>query len=248
MNKDKYALFFDLDGTIRFRHGFIPLATKVAIKKAQALGHLAFLNTGRTKGTLPKEADAIDWDGYVLGGTYLEFRGEVLQSIIVPKDVLKGMCDTACELGVGLVLDGESRQYRFNSKLQTNDFQTTEEVISSYDDIKLTKIHISKHLSKDEVSLFSRYMEITDMGSYADAFLKGRSKATGLTEICSFLDIPLENTIAFGDNNNDLSMFSVAKYSVAMLHAPRALKEKATYIATLPFLGIYQGIKKLILK
>lgn len=48
---------------------------------------------------------------------------------------------------------------------------------------------------------------------------KDASKGRGLTELAAHLSVPLVDTIAIGDNDNDLSMFAVAGLSIAMGNA-----------------------------
>ncbi len=64
-----------------------------------------------------------------------------------------------------------------------------------------------------------------------DVMAKGVTKATGIEAIRSHYDIPLEDVIAFGDNENDMDMISYAGVGVAMSNATEALKKVANYIA-----------------
>lgn len=49
-------LFFDIDGTlITEGPGVMPESTKLALKKARDNGHLLFINTGRTRTSLPEK-------------------------------------------------------------------------------------------------------------------------------------------------------------------------------------------------
>ena len=50
------------------------------------------------------------------------------------------------------------------------------------------------------------------------------------------------STYAFGDQNNDLSMFSKVDYGIAMKQATRELKQKASYVAQTDF-GVVEGLK-----
>lgn len=61
---------------------------------------------------------------------------------------------------------------------------------------------------------------------------KGISKAFGLTELCTKLQIPLENTMCFGDSGNDLEMFKIAGTPVAMENAIDELKKIAKMTAS----------------
>ncbi|QQZ10081.1 Cof-type HAD-IIB family hydrolase [Heyndrickxia vini] len=55
------------------------------------------------------------------------------------------------------------------------------------------------------------------------------SKGNALTYMANFLNIPLKETVAIGDNLNDLSMFKVAGISVAMGNAVEEAKRNSTY-------------------
>lgn len=58
------------------------------------------------------------------------------------------------------------------------------------------------------------------------------SKGNALLFFADHLGIPIEETVAIGDNLNDLSMFEVAGTSIAMENAEEAVKQKSTYITT----------------
>ncbi len=55
-------------------------------------------------------------------------------------------------------------------------------------------------------------------------------KGRALKRLCTFLNIPIENTIAFGDGENDLSFMKAAGTSVAMKNAKPLIIENADII------------------
>lgn len=73
-----------------------------------------------------------------------------------------------------------------------------------------------------------------DMACSADTFLeifpKGVTKGTALSDICERLDIRLEDTIAFGDQELDIPMIEKAGVGIAMGNAIDELKEKADFV------------------
>lgn len=77
---DTKMLFFDIDGTlITEEDGKMPDSTREALHLAHKRGHLLFINTGRTKKSLPKELLNMGFDGYICGcGTHIFLRGEEL--------------------------------------------------------------------------------------------------------------------------------------------------------------------------
>lgn len=52
-------------------------------------------------------------------------------------------------------------------------------------------------------------------------------KASALRDLCTLLNVPLENTIVIGDYYNDLEMMQAAGYSVAVANAPPEVKAAA---------------------
>jgi Cof subfamily protein (haloacid dehalogenase superfamily) len=56
------------------------------------------------------------------------------------------------------------------------------------------------------------------------------SKASGLATVAKLLRIPPQEVMAIGDNNNDIAMLGMAGWSVAMGHAPAAVKAAANAI------------------
>lgn len=70
--------------------------------------------------------------------------------------------------------------------------------------------------------LGDRFVEIT---------AKGCDKGEALAVLCRHMAIPIEQTIAFGDGENDVRMLDKAGVAVAMENAPPAVKEHADMVA-----------------
>ena len=56
------------------------------------------------------------------------------------------------------------------------------------------------------------------------------SKGNALKIVSKYLNIPIENTVAIGNDKNDISMFEVAGLSVAVANASDDIKNKADHI------------------
>ena len=56
------------------------------------------------------------------------------------------------------------------------------------------------------------------------------SKGIALEKLADYLNIPIENTIAIGNDKNDTSMFQVAGISVAVNNAPSSIKNEVDYV------------------
>ena len=63
-----------------------------------------------------------------------------------------------------------------------------------------------------------------------DIMPKGISKAKAIEELCKYLGIEIAQTVVFGDGLNDIEMFNVGGYKVAMGNAADQIKELADVV------------------
>ena len=74
----------------------------------------------------------------------------------------------------------------------------------------------------------------------------GITKSTGVTELCRLWNIPMEDTIAFGDHYNDLEMLETVALPFLMGNAPEELKERFENVtASNNDEGIYKALLRL---
>ena len=66
--------------------------------------------------------------------------------------------------------------------------------------------------------------------SFADITAKGDTKQKGIDEIIRYFGIKLEETMAFGDGGNDITMLRHAAIGVAMGQAKENVKAAADYV------------------
>ena len=65
---------------------------------------------------------------------------------------------------------------------------------------------------------------------YLEFNRKGVNKGAGLMKLAEQLRVPIEETIAIGDNFNDLSMIQAAGVGVGVANVNPAMKEQCDYI------------------
>lgn len=94
-------------------------------------------------------------------------------------------------------------------------------------------------LTKEDGSLIDRDNAIQILNCYPDiAYLSGGfgnleftkagvSKGKGLSLLCDYLNIPIEQTIACGDSENDLDIMRTAGLGIAMANAPEDIRKQA---------------------
>ncbi len=107
---DKYALFFDIDGTlVSFETHQIPPSTILALTQAKANGHKVFIATGRPP-IIITNLGAIEHliDGYVTTNGALCFIGKKTVSChAIPQDAAQLIVDDSHEKDYGLIVVGE---------------------------------------------------------------------------------------------------------------------------------------------
>lgn len=76
---------------------------------------------------------------------------------------------------------------------------------------------------------------------------KGVNKGSALTELAAFLDIPMSEVMAIGDQDNDIPMIQAAGYGVAMGNAsPAAAAAARFHTGTNTENGVAMAIKRLV--
>ena len=80
----------------------------------------------------------------------------------------------------------------------------------------------------------------------ADVVEKEASKANGLLRICEYFQIPVSETVAFGDSMNDYEILTQAGIGIAMGNALEELKAAADYVTTdIRDNGVWNACEKL---
>lgn len=94
----------------------------------------------------------------------------------------------------------------------------------------------------DSISDTMDYIRIDD--TQYEILLKDHDKGTGLTYVADHLNISTDDCYAFGDSNNDISMFKAAGHGIAMGNACDELKAIAEYVTdSVNDDGIYHAFK-----
>jgi len=225
----------DIDGTL-VEEGRAPSEKVIrAIRKAREQGHLFFLCTGRAQAFLPdglRDADFLD--GFVCGtGTHICFHGKTIFNQHIPREALRAVCRFYLEQGRACLCEGEDDVY-----ITPIDGASTvppgliridaEDVFETcFAHANITKLTVSSSLTEADRQLLCPWFTLYDMGHYFEAILNGNTKATGMEKMLAAIGVPREDSIAIGDNTNDMSMVEYAGLGVAMGNACDVLKAAA---------------------
>lgn len=96
----------------------------------------------------------------------------------------------------------------------------------------LTKVLVYSPTAELEAALLQNgSLEVTSsMHSVIDIMPKGATKGNAVVALASYLQVPLSSVFCFGDNDNDVSMFTCGAVGVAMGNASEDVKSRAAII------------------
>lgn len=260
MNSNKKILFFDIDGTLLTPHPFtVPESAKHALKKAREHGHLAFINSGRTMAMIPGEIKELGFDGYVCGcGSQIYMDGQLLHSSTIPNHLCRETIEMVRQCKVAAF-------FECSDKILYDGLATAQSAVIERLKKTVTVEDLSLYNSKKEHTYtFDKFLTFLQPDSDEKAFKefcndkfvyfdhgnhtyevtqKDCSKATGIRFLLDYLDLPLENSYAFGDSANDLPMLKYAGNSIAMGNAMDEILPFCTYQTTdINNNGIYNAL------
>ena len=233
----KKAVFFDIDGTLWNYQMQIPESAVWAIRKLRENGHYAFICSGRSRSNIqsPKLL-GIGFDGVVAScGAHIDFHKETAYQVLLTEKQVTYALNVLKKYHMPVVLEGPEYVY-----VNESDFM---------DDPYVIHLRMSSIAPDVDEESF-----VKDMGEDFDVVIHGQgiieinpagiSKATGIRKVCEMLDIPHENTFAFGDSANDLEMLAYVAHSIAMGNGTEEVKNTAEYVTrSVDEDGILHGLK-----
>lgn len=243
---DKRLLFFDIDGTLfDCAHGLdhVTDALKAAIHELRANGHLCFVASGRPYAYLNKEIRDLGFDGFVLcNGALIYFQDKILLSHYFGREELKHILAKCDEYNIMYCLTNLHEGYlpaKFDvMRKMLATFQVPMACLKSdfsLDEIDVAKLELfcqneaGKNYARSLKNQGYVVLEYVGSGNF-EINMPNVSKGNAIEELCKMLQVPLENTIAFGDGDNDIEMLSTVGRGVAMGNATENAKKAADVV------------------
>ena len=243
---DRYALFFDIDGTlVSFKTHEIPASTILALTQAKANGHRVFIATGRPPIIITNlGAIAHLIDGYVTtNGALCLVGSETIACHAIPPASAHFISDDAVANTYGLIVIGERDVAVYDPKGDVDRIFCQELAVKNLHLAKPLEavldqriLQITAFFNADyETTLMSRLPSCTSgrwHPEFTDITAKEADKGQGLLTMAAHAGFDPAFTIAFGDGGNDTSMIQTASIGIAMGNAIDALKQSADFITT----------------
>lgn len=255
----KKFVFIDIDGTLYDnRNHCIPESAVRAIELARQNGHELFICTGRVKEMVEDKYRLLPVSGFVYGcGSHIEMNHQIVYEVQFPRKEMDELISYFIEHDIEFTLEGKDVSYfsegsmdlymgyfcKSGSEMEQK-FKAGKAMrsFSSVDEAGYSQVlKLAFQAKKDEVirPVLDSLPESLTYFTYSDSFsgdvegeilVKGADKADSIERVVQYFHGNMEDTIALGDSDNDISMIKKAHLGVAMGNACDNLKNAADYI------------------
>ncbi len=237
------ALFFDIDGTlVSFRTHVIPDSTVRALERAKAAGIGIYISTGRPVPLIVNLGQIQHLiDGYISTTGALCFVGQQtvsctsisLADVHRVLDACRRMdkpCVVVGEEHVGVLNINAEVDQAFRVGLGLNDF-----VFADVEDVLHEPIlQLTPFFTEEDERAVMPTLEACTSGRWIDNFCdithRDADKGKALVTMAEYLGIKIEETMAFGDGGNDITILRQAGIGVAMGNANDEVKQAADFV------------------
>ena len=234
------AIFFDVDGTLLpANQDDVPKSTKQALRQLRRKGVKTIVATGRDIIEFSKlPVDEIPFDGYLTLNGQLLFDSEKRVYEGTPIDqgemeILSGIFRTK---KIPFVLIGENERYiNYVDDTVVRTQEETHGTVPSVGQYHGEKIYqVLAFVGADQRKMLDRFLDECAITSWnetgIDIIPKGGGKTAGIHLYLNRQGIAREETMAFGDGENDIEMLKFAGIGVAMGNASDEVKAAADFV------------------
>ncbi|WP_050637033.1 HAD-IIB family hydrolase [Candidatus Stoquefichus sp. SB1] len=241
MGNKKY-FFFDIDGTLAVGtpgDQYVPESAKLALKKLEEQGHFLAIATGRSYAMAKDHMKELGFENMVSdGGNGITINGKLVEIKPLDYDKCIALIDECKEKGFiwAISPDNETRRLAPDDRFYdfTHDIYmdtVVKEDLDPRDYDEIYKVYVACY-SPEEQQL-EALKDLPWCRFHKEyLFVEPGDKSIGIKAIVDHFGGDYSDVVVFGDEKNDLSMFTDEWTSIAMGNAIDALKEKATYITT----------------
>ena len=248
-------LAMDMDGTVLNSEKKITSRTESAIRKALARGKEVLFATGRCPAEVQKDLKAFPEMNYVLclsGALVLDLRrGQKLADITISRSLAEQILSIAEPLDAMVTLYAGDDVFVERKRKGNMDYYGCQCFAKLYDDCAVWVEDIRDVLDTHGERIYKAniFCHSPEEWQKADEALQGLplnyasgipnnyeispqgvSKGVGLHKLCEATGIPVQQTIAVGDEGNDVAMIKAAGLGVAMGNAPESIKKQADWV------------------
>lgn len=245
--------FFDLDGTLLNREKKITEKTMEALKKFTDAGNHFCINTGRAIDSAKAVYNglSLDFKGSFLCGSngteiYSVDEDKFIFKTGVPIELVEPILDLADKYGVhchtynddNIVSRKNGECMEYYRRVIKTPLIVTDDVMSqlSGPPSKMIAIELHDHVKQERFRKALADMvgdKLTLLYSnpyYMEIFPSEAGKGSVVKRLAEYLNIPVANTYAAGDEQNDISMIEAAGLGIAMVNGTDLVKACADVV------------------
>lgn len=244
--KDKYYIFFDIDGTIYAPSVGVTEDAKYTVKKLKEKGHKVFICTGRSRAGIEAEITDLDFDGIIAAcGLYIEIDGKLIKNVLLSKEKIKWISEEINnDDNLSLILEGSENIYvneslldEYERKKYSKFIENNRARIRGFDteikNINKFGIKVKDKASSKRIVKLSREKGFDVVKHYDNSYEAvpyGYDKAKGIEEVLKYFNADLKKAIAVGDSINDLPMLKLVDISIVPENGSEIAKKYGSVI------------------
>ena len=240
----------DVDGTLVDEDKQLTPATIAAVGRLRDAGVGVTVISARPMSGIAPIADALALDGPMgafNGGLVFHRDGRIDSRTTVPDHVARGMFEIAADAAVDRWVFADDIWYASTDQgrhVPSERLASNQEPVlrDDFTDLldradKITFVsdepEVLKALTEKAKARFGEGATIVQSQTYyLDVTATVANKGDGIAALARAMGVPLDRTIAIGDQANDLAMFERAGRSIAMGNATDAVKARANDVTT----------------
>lgn len=250
------AIFFDIDGTlIDHKTKMMPDSTKKALTLLQNNGIKVFVATGRSPINLDIVRKSFRFDGYLCcNGQYCFNDDRIIYEKYINNEDLKTLLPYINENNIPVLFAEVTRSYSniHNHRLDLNAKHLNDDrypIRNAEDIVNQRIVQMMAYIDEKDDQEFLKYApsckSVRWTPRFADIIPIDGGKNIGIDKIIEYYSISLDETMAFGDGNNDISMLKHVGIGVAMGNADETVKEASDFVTkSVNEDGIYFALKR----
>ncbi|MFK3917773.1 HAD family hydrolase [Psychrobacter sp. NPDC078501] len=254
-------IFFDIDDTLS-RNGIIAEHNKATLEQLADTDIKLVISTGRSKAILPEDilalldADILDAIICMNGQYSFDKSGRISHYPLTAEqtDKIVRLCQQSdlihkFDSATHIAWSGENERLREFNAVTPNSILDPEYYKSNT--VYQCSVFFNNQQEKMQDIDFAQYdLKLVHWHQIgADILPAEASKARGIKDVCEYYAVDASECMAFGDGMNDLEMFDLVGFAVAMGDAQPALIERANFVTgTIEEYGIQTVLNQLAMK
>ena len=230
-------IIIDIDGTLTNSKKIITEYTKSIIKKVKEKGIYVVLCSGRTNMYVISKTIESNGSNFIIssnGSLVYDYVNEYkIYEEVISNDEIKDLYNYCLMEKIGVKLNATSNRY--HNKYIVDIKECSGEYNELCNDC-ITQFYIEVK-DKNKLESIKNYISksnVFEIVNYCtkgiDVVKLGVSKGRGISKLLDYLKISSDEVLCFGDSDNDISMFNVCKYKIAMKNSSMRILSLADYV------------------